>query len=157
MTVAVTEYSSVPRNAVVDEELGGRCDAICVDVTVTYPAGGLIGDAWPRIARSSVTSRIVERSLHRRFYELADRWRKERGHTSKIRDLAVNSAYQQIIGMGEVAVPFLLEEMRTRPDQWTWALRAITGVNPVPEQARGKLREIAAAWVNWGIERGYIQ
>jgi hypothetical protein len=156
MTVAVTECSSVPRNAVAGEELGRRYDTICVDVTVTYPTG-VIGDAWPRLVRPSVASGIVERNLPQRFYDLADRWRKERGHTSKIRELAVNSAYQQIIGMGEAAIPFLLEEMRTRPDQWTWALRAITGVNPVPEQARGRLKEIAAAWVNWGIECGYIQ
>lgn len=84
-------------------------------------------------------------------------WKAGRGPSSKIRDLAMHGAYQQIIGMGEMAVPLLLEEMRDRPDQWTWALRAITGTDPVPRESKGKLREMAAAWVAWGTEQGYIE
>jgi hypothetical protein len=64
-------------------------------------------------------------------------------------------AYKQIIELGEKAVPFLLAEMRDRPDQWSTALRTITGENPVPPEARGRLREIARSWVEWGRARGY--
>ncbi len=34
---------------------------------------------------------------------------------------------------------------------------AITGADPVPKESRGKLKEMTAAWVKWGIEKGYIE
>ncbi len=96
-------------------------------------------------------------TIRRRFDTLVAVWKSERGHSSFVTDLVIHPAYQQIIGMGERAVPLLLEEMRARPDHWDWALRAITGSDPVPKESWGKLREIAAAWVAWGKERGYVK
>jgi hypothetical protein len=95
-------------------------------------------------------------AVRQRFSNLVAHWKSERGHSSRLKDLVTHSAYQQIIGMGEPAIPLLLEEMQERPDHWDWALRAITGSDPVPPESWGKLREIAAAWVTWGKERGYI-
>ena len=34
--------------------------------------------------------------------------------------------YQRIIGMGLPVVPLILEELEREPDQWFWALEAIT-------------------------------
>ena len=98
-----------------------------------------------------------EKESQRHFARLVAEWKVGRGHSSKLKDLAMHPAYQQIIGMGERAVPLLLEEMKERPDQWDWALRAITGIDPVSREAWGKLKEIATAWVTWGRERGYLK
>ena len=92
-----------------------------------------------------------------RFRNLVAAWKSSRGHSSKTEELVMHTTYQRIIGMGEDAVPLLLTEMRERPDHWDWALTAITGCDPVPETAWGKLREIATAWVYWGKEQGYIK
>lgn len=108
-----------------------------------------------RAAIGSETDLALGPRVRQRFSRLADEWRLGRGHSSKLTDLAMHPAYQQIIGMGERAVPLLLEEMKERPDQWDWALRAITGEDPVPRDSWGKLNEIAAAWIAWGRERGY--
>jgi hypothetical protein len=94
-------------------------------------------------------------TMEQMFQSLATQWKQDRGFSSKIKDLAMHPAYQRIVGMGQTAVPFLLREMERRPDHWAWALRAITGENPVPPSSRGKLDETAAAWIQWGREHGY--
>jgi hypothetical protein len=96
---------------------------------------------------STTQGRDQESDFQQRFARLVAEWKVGRGHSSKLRDLAMHPAYQQIIGMGERAVPLLIKEMNQRPDQWDWALRAITGTDPVPRESWGKLKEIAAAWI----------
>lgn len=90
-----------------------------------------------------------------RFDALAERWKKETAHQSNIAKRALHPAYQEIIGMGERVVPLLLAELRREPDDWFWALQAITGANPVGAANRGYLRAMAAAWAQWGLEKGY--
>jgi hypothetical protein len=70
--------------------------------------------------------------------------------------MAMLRSYQNIIGMGEPAVPLILEELRREPDHWFWALEAITLENPVSPEAKGKIEEMTKAWVQWGINKGYI-
>ena len=61
-----------------------------------------------------------------RFQALVSEWRREVAWTSSSSEMAMHPAYQQIIGMGRVAVPLLLRELEQHPDHWFWALRAIT-------------------------------
>ena len=89
------------------------------------------------------------------FHTLAERWKRETAHYSNIAKKALHPAYQEIIGMGDRVVSLLLTELRRDPDDWFWALQAITGANPVPEASRGNLRAMAEAWVQWGLEKGF--
>lgn len=91
-----------------------------------------------------------------RFLRLADTWRKNRGPTSSISQMAMRPEYQAIIGMGHDAVPFLLDELRREPDHWFWALASITGDDPVAQEDKGKLPEMAKAWIDWGRDHGYL-
>src|SRR5579871_5093791 len=100
-------------------------------------------------------TRVPEPDFQERFQSLVAEWKSERGHSSKLADLAMHPAYQRIIGLGPRVVPLLLGEMNARPDHWDWALRAITGIDPVPKESWGKLNEIAAAWLAWGREKGF--
>jgi hypothetical protein len=68
----------------------------------------------------------------------------------------MHPAYQQIIGMGMEVVPLLLGELARELDHWFWALKAITGVDPVSPASRGKMREMAEAWFHWGRQQGYL-
>ena len=90
-----------------------------------------------------------------RFEALALKWRRTRGHQSRIDRLVMNDAYQAIIGLGPAVIPLLLKEMELRPDHWDWALRAITQADPVPKENWGDLKAIAAAWIRWGQKNGY--
>ncbi|HXU33453.1 MAG TPA: hypothetical protein VN851_23030 [Thermoanaerobaculia bacterium] len=90
------------------------------------------------------------------FGALAGQWRKETAHLSSVTQMAMHPAYQRIIGLGEKALPFLFEDLQREPSHWFWALRAITGKNPVPDSAKGNVAEMAAAWLDWGRSRGYV-
>jgi hypothetical protein len=46
-------------------------------------------------------------------------------------DIALQPAHQQIIGMGNEAIPLILDELQREEDHWFWALNAITGDVPV--------------------------
>jgi hypothetical protein len=89
-----------------------------------------------------------------RFRRLAAEWKSSRGATSSLTAMAVHPAYQQIIGMGPAAVPLLLAELEREPDHWFWALKSITGADPVSAEHQGKLNEMTAAWIRWGQAQG---
>ena len=89
------------------------------------------------------------------FRSLADQRRAERPRGADLSAMTDTPAYKAIIGLGERAVPLLLAELARKPDHWFPALHAITGENPVPPEAEGKLKLMAAAWLQWGNERGY--
>lgn len=92
------------------------------------------------------------------FQSLVQQWRRERGAMSSITEMSMLPAYQKLIGMGEEAIPLMLAQLRAEgddPDQWFWALRAITGANPVRPEDQGDVVRMAAAWLKWGDDEGY--
>jgi len=91
----------------------------------------------------------------RRFHQLAAEWKEATLLTSSGTEMLLHPAYQRIIGMGQEAVPLILAELRREPDHWFWALKAITGEDPVVNGDRGKLACMADAWLNWAQQRGY--
>jgi hypothetical protein len=95
-------------------------------------------------------------SLRERFQRLAAEWKQQSRYLSNTAQMATLRPYQRIIGIGPPAVPLILEELRREPDQWFWALEAITEENPVPPEAAGKVREMAGAWIDWGKRQGFL-
>ncbi|MGH2412921.1 MAG: hypothetical protein ACRDEA_04335 [Microcystaceae cyanobacterium] len=77
-----------------------------------------------------------------------------RSESSTLR-IAIHPAYQQIIGLGQPAVPFLLREVERRSGRWFWALKAITRQDPVQPNDRGKTPKMIEAWLSWGQQEGY--
>jgi hypothetical protein len=95
-------------------------------------------------------------SLADQFSQLAAEWKAKSRFLSNTAQMAMLNPYQRIIGMGTPAVPFILQELQREPDQWFWALEAITGENPVPRDSAGAVREMAQAWIEWGKSRGIL-
>lgn len=89
-----------------------------------------------------------------RFRELLRQWKADVAPISSLTEMAMHPAYQQIIGLGREAVPLILRELEREPDHWFWALKAITGVDPVESARKGRVREMALAWLRWGREQG---
>lgn len=89
------------------------------------------------------------------FLQLLSKWRKETAFQSSPRVITSHPAYQQIIDIGEPALPFIFEDMPENGGWWYPALRAITGDNPVPKDARGNRKLNDEAWLRWAREHGY--
>ena len=134
MSLAVLAHSAEVDNLsvpiIVEEETSGReCEV--------YPTAG----RW-----TFVLGDEMEFSL------LLEQWRAERGITSSTSDMVACPSYLRIIGMGERALPLILTQIKREgddPDHWFTALEAITGEDPVSEDAYGNTVKMAAAWLSW--------
>lgn len=108
------------------------------------------------MATPAVPGTPVTPELRERFRRLAEEWRDRSRHMSNTKHMAMLPSYQEIIAMGPAVVPLILEELQRDPNQWFWALKEVTGADPVPHEARGIVQAMADAWVAWGKRHGYL-
>ena len=90
------------------------------------------------------------------FNELFQKWHTETALLSSGTAIVSHAAYKQIIGMGETVIPFILMQLQKNPQHLFYALYHITGENPVPLSHAGNLEKMAADWLAWGVQKGYI-
>jgi hypothetical protein len=108
-------------------------------------------------ADNSLDRRLaLARPFQSRFLELAQRWRTEVRTVSSTTDRVLNSAYQDIIGMGKAVLPLIFRELENNGGHWFWALRHITQENPASPQDAGNIQKITEAWLRWGREHHYL-
>ncbi|HLK60911.1 MAG TPA: hypothetical protein VKU00_30385 [Chthonomonadaceae bacterium] len=103
----------------------------------------------------NVPDTSVPEETRSRFIALAAKWRKEVEFLSSMTQMIQNPAYQEIIGMGPVVIPLLLQELVQEPDWWFAALQKLTGQNPVRPEQQGNLQAMASAWLQWAKAQGY--
>jgi hypothetical protein len=145
--------------------------SILVGGTSYYPGGRVVSNTL--IANNEIygktldcptgsaswQTRYIDRTilqLERRFEHLAREWKRETINLSSVQEIILNPAYQRIIGMGPDMIPFILQQLERCPGFWFWALRCLTGENPVTQQMRGDVAAMTEAWLNWGREHGYL-
>lgn len=123
-----------------------------------------LGQEKFQVRGHSVTGHVTEEYRNRRYYSLeiatdiykalfdglVKQWNAETMFMSSLSEQFEHPAYQRIIAMGAKAVPFILDEMRERPNHWGYALSTITGSNPVAAEDEGKIDHVIAAWLDWG-------
>jgi len=98
---------------------------------------------------------IFRESVVSKFETLMAEWKATRNQLNSGTEIFIHPAYQQIIGMGTEVVPLILREMEANIDDWFWALKAITGKDPVPPAHRGRLKLMASDWLGWAMKQGY--
>lgn len=99
---------------------------------------------------------ITRAPFKKRFDILSATWKYDNDAVSSASKIALNSAYQEIIGMGKEAIPLILEEIQNNPGQWFWALASISGENPVKPENRGNIDKMTEDWLSWGEGKGYF-
>ncbi len=103
-----------------------------------------------------VRSRLNE-ELRAKFKELADEWHRDTDASSSIQRKISHPAYLKIIKMDKAAVPFILEELETRPGHWFIALNIITEADPVPREHYGDMQKVIADWLEYlRSQKSYI-
>lgn len=112
--------------------------------------GGTSGDL------RAATKEDSRDAVAKRFNTLAERWREDTQFHSSITALFMHPAYQEIIGLGPDALPLILEDLAATRSDWFWALRAISGENPVPAAERGQIGKMVERWLEWGHAHGYL-
>jgi hypothetical protein len=122
-------------------------------------AGPLVFIAFSHEASGGTGANIAlaEDRIRNEFRRHVAQWEDECKFLSSSTDRTKHEAYQAIISMGRQVLPLLLREMIERPNQWSAALVAICGENPVPPDARGDLSKVTAAWQKWALERGLVE
>jgi hypothetical protein len=97
----------------------------------------------------------VAESIDQRVIRLLARWREDTAYLSSSTRIAEHAAYQELIGLGQTALPSLFRDLeQTRDGHLSKALTAITGACPVPPDDRGQIKKIAEAWLQWARENG---
>lgn len=87
-----------------------------------------------------------------RFLSLTSEWEKDTFLSSSVTEICSHPAYQQIIEMGNSVLPFIFRELSKRPGHWFCALKSITGKDPVPNEKKGQMKEMATIWLRWWIK-----
>ncbi len=64
-----------------------------------------------------------------------------------------NVYFQNIIHMGDVALPYILKDLTRQPAIWLPALQTITGRNSLSDS----LADIITDWLEWGISKRYLK
>ena len=141
--------------------MSGTCFENADRVYLGYPFLGISEESKLTVenykeAYSHFYAPLSRYNFQSEFYNLLVNWRNEVRHSSFVAEIAMNPNYQKIIGMGEKVVPLLLQELERRPEHLFWALKAITGADPVQPHQRGKVRDMAQAWLLWASEKGYV-
>ncbi len=143
--------------AVVEKKAGPREHVCAVEHYNFTPTGSICFLLVSSPKQEFLTDPASENWL--KFQNLVKQWRDERGARSSITETVMMPAYQKIIGMGETALPLILAQLRSEgdePDQWFWALRAITEANPIKPEDQGNFQKMAQAWLQWAENGVYV-
>ncbi len=95
----------------------------------------------------------IKMDNYKKFNQLKQRWIEETKFYSSISEIVMHPAYQSIIGMGEIAIPFIIQEMAVRPNHWFGALKSITGEDPVSFDERGQMDKMTYVWLRWWLDK----
>ncbi|MSR78003.1 MAG: hypothetical protein EXS63_07260 [Candidatus Omnitrophica bacterium] len=123
---------------------------------LSHEAKTILSD-WFKIApHYSEPASRQKGNINQEFYRLAAQWKEATQYLSSISQISMHPAYQHIIGMGPSVVPIILNELKQKPANWFWALKAITRTDPVPAQFRGNIEKMIEFWLKWGRDQGYV-
>lgn len=127
-----------------------------VKVPELYPLSCLyILTNWFSKTEETVSKDLKSKS--KEFRKLAMSWRKDTAHHSFSYLITSHESYLNIIAMGAVAIPFILQDLQEHGGNWYAALRILSKQDPVPLESKGDVLLMKESWLRWGRDNGYIE
>jgi hypothetical protein len=168
-------YLKVAQNPELREPLLATGDALLVEQSpeddywgIAFEKGGTgknkLGQLWMQVRE--LVRQGQDMPLPRTVYDrLVHIWARDTGYLSDMR--TDHFAHREIVGIGKRAIPWLLEDARRVsmnekfPTLFTNASIALSEIVPqpkgfIPPEDAGRVAKIAARWVAWGKENGYV-
>ncbi len=106
---------------------------------------------------SGQVTKVLPTDVTETFERLAMQWKSDTGLMSNESLIVLHPSYQQIIGLGEPAIPLMLNALAMGDySEWFWALRSIARIDPVSELDAGDVEQMAKEWIRWGETKGYL-
>lgn len=97
-----------------------------------------------------MTANTTDSTTHERFDALADAWEahcRANSERSDPRVFVEHPSFDSIVGLGAIAVPWIVERYKTGPLFWGAALARITGDTSKGDGVSGDLKETRRRWL----------
>lgn len=89
-----------------------------------------------------------------KFKQLVEGWRKDTWHLSNLNMIIEHPSYQDIIKMGEEALPLIFEDFKENGNHWFAALKEITRKDVAEGAVTHKQGQ--HMWLDWAERNGYL-
>ena len=104
---------------------------------------------------SFIISERIKTQEFKHFLKLKNKWKSETMFYSSSTTIFNNSSYKEIINFGEKSVPWIIRELKRTDDHWFYALKTITGINPVNPENYGIISQMKKDWIDWAEQNNY--
>ncbi|MEM9680531.1 MAG: hypothetical protein AAF901_09430 [Bacteroidota bacterium] len=94
--------------------------------------------------------------IKKQFEDNKANWLEDTMFVSSSTEIFNNSFYQNVINLGEDAIPYMVIDMKENLNHWFYALSKITNVNPVVAEHAGNVELMADDWYHWAIQTGRL-
>ena len=107
-------------------------------------------------AASPYISQVVpdKDGLGKTFESLKNEWVRRTMFVNSMSDINDSEPLKKIIALGAPVIPLILADLKSDPKHWFFALRKLTGANPIKVSEAGNLSKMRAAWLNWASKKG---
>lgn len=104
---------------------------------------------------SVLISDRIENQEFKHFLQLKDKWKSETLYYSSSSHIFNNSAYREIIALGSKTIPWIIRELKKTNDHWFYALKKISGENPINPDHYGIIPKMKEDWIEWAQKNNY--
>lgn len=104
---------------------------------------------------SVLISDRIENQEFKHFLQLKDKWKSETLYYSSSSLIFNNSAYKEIIALGSKTIPWIIRELKKTNDHWFYALKKISGENPINPDNYGIITKMKEDWIKWAQKNNY--
>lgn len=117
------------------------------------PGSSKKGPSSVAVAPFKVNTTQID-TIEKRFDALTKDWVRATRFKNSLSEINDSEPLKSIMAMGDVVVPLILKDLRDSPKHWFFALRVLTGADPIKKRDAGNLENMRKAWLNWAAKEG---